>query len=525
MLAIGANVYGARGRRHYKMRKELRLIKRAVALFLMLLLSIESFGAVVSDNDGSAFITKAEFDSLKNDFQSQIDQYNTSIDAKIDGAIAAYLAGVIVNKKIRKTPISDWSEWKFIAYPTSVRATDGMWDAKNTWKKDGAFNPIPSGWRYLSVGPNWGSLGASNGGTSQSLVHYAENRWSSSDSTVMEANYELDKFKLLHQDAYFFLVEDRTDGEKKKRVKGIYFGYNNLEYVQWKSGNWFWVDKSARSGPDLYPTYAHQANCGFPTAYDLTVYPPSNLIIDPYWVYLKQTRDTTHGGSGQSCYAYEKYDVGYYANYVLDYDFNKKTIGFCSSAPTNFDLCIYDDSNGILMNSADVDIVYTYLREEGPSLSQIGYTEAQAPKTGDAVPVSYTYRYFNQDADSILLFNKAYNQYIYEITKIDVPFYGGMPILETDGNGTVTLEIEGTSDNQVDFLIKKGPFTGWRKIDDEGNCVDVINVVNGTKVTTTPANGSKITIRFDIENNATYYFKCGIGGGIKITSDIEEVIE
>ncbi len=62
-------------------------------------MSIESFAAVVSDNDGSAFITKAEFDSLKNNFQSQIDQYNTSIDSKIDGAIASYLAGITVAKK------------------------------------------------------------------------------------------------------------------------------------------------------------------------------------------------------------------------------------------------------------------------------------------------------------------------------------------------------------------------------------------------------------------------------------------
>ena len=61
-------------------------------------MSIESFGAVVSDNDGSAFITKAEFDSLKNNFQSQIDQYNTSIDSKIDGAIASYLAGIAMEK-------------------------------------------------------------------------------------------------------------------------------------------------------------------------------------------------------------------------------------------------------------------------------------------------------------------------------------------------------------------------------------------------------------------------------------------
>ena len=68
-------------------------------------MSIESFAAVVSDNDGSAFITKAEFDSLKNNFQSQIDQYNTSIDSKIDGAIASYLAGISVAKQTSKSLI------------------------------------------------------------------------------------------------------------------------------------------------------------------------------------------------------------------------------------------------------------------------------------------------------------------------------------------------------------------------------------------------------------------------------------
>ena len=78
--------------------KKFKLLKRVLSLILVLFLCIESFAAVVSDNDGSAFITKAEFDSLKNNFQSQIDQYNTSIDSKIDSAIAAYLAGIRVTK-------------------------------------------------------------------------------------------------------------------------------------------------------------------------------------------------------------------------------------------------------------------------------------------------------------------------------------------------------------------------------------------------------------------------------------------
>ena len=72
------------------------LIKQRIAWVLIVLMSINTFAAVVGDNDGAAFITKAEFESLKNDFQTQINRYNSSLDNKIDGAIATYLAGVAV---------------------------------------------------------------------------------------------------------------------------------------------------------------------------------------------------------------------------------------------------------------------------------------------------------------------------------------------------------------------------------------------------------------------------------------------
>ncbi len=68
------------------MNKTNRLIKRYIALILVLLFSIESFAAVVGDNDGAAFITKAEFDSMKNDFQSQLDRYNSSLGIWIERA-------------------------------------------------------------------------------------------------------------------------------------------------------------------------------------------------------------------------------------------------------------------------------------------------------------------------------------------------------------------------------------------------------------------------------------------------------
>ncbi len=98
------------------MKRSSSFIKRRIALFLVLLLSIESFAAVVGDNDGAAFITKAEFDSMKNDFQSQLDRYNSSLDNKIDGAIASYLSGIKINAKKNLTPlVSNYKDIRWIA--------------------------------------------------------------------------------------------------------------------------------------------------------------------------------------------------------------------------------------------------------------------------------------------------------------------------------------------------------------------------------------------------------------------------
>ena len=80
------------------MRKNRNMFKIILSIALIAGLTINTFSAVVSDNDGSAFITKAEFDSLKNNFQSQLDSYNSNIDSKIDAAIASYLAGIKVSK-------------------------------------------------------------------------------------------------------------------------------------------------------------------------------------------------------------------------------------------------------------------------------------------------------------------------------------------------------------------------------------------------------------------------------------------
>ena len=80
------------------MKKKEKLPKKILVFCLVIIFGCESFAAVVSDNDGAAFIPKAEFDSMKNTFQKEIDRFNSTIDNKIESAISGYLSGV-KNKK------------------------------------------------------------------------------------------------------------------------------------------------------------------------------------------------------------------------------------------------------------------------------------------------------------------------------------------------------------------------------------------------------------------------------------------
>ena len=84
----------------------IRKYSMKLATILIISLYINTHSAIVSDNDGPAFITKAEFDALKVNFAQQIENYEDSISGKIDGAIAAYLAGLnLAKKEIVKTSL------------------------------------------------------------------------------------------------------------------------------------------------------------------------------------------------------------------------------------------------------------------------------------------------------------------------------------------------------------------------------------------------------------------------------------
>ena len=66
----------------------------------------------IKDDTVDIQTANGEFEALKNNFVSQIENYNDSIDGKIDGAIASYLAGVNISKKqIKSLLIKDWDKY------------------------------------------------------------------------------------------------------------------------------------------------------------------------------------------------------------------------------------------------------------------------------------------------------------------------------------------------------------------------------------------------------------------------------
>lgn len=77
-----------------------KIIKSIISINLVIIMTITSFAGIVSDSDGTAFTTKQEFENLKKDFERQISDYNDSIDKKIDGAVASYLAGAQAAPKV-----------------------------------------------------------------------------------------------------------------------------------------------------------------------------------------------------------------------------------------------------------------------------------------------------------------------------------------------------------------------------------------------------------------------------------------
>lgn len=134
------------------MKKLLSNCKRLLVIFMILSLCNNTCAAVGA-NDGSAFVTKAEFDALVNTFNEQIDEYESNIITKVDGAIANYIASM----QNRTTTTRD------IIYKDA--STYGVLSINNDNPLDYKYGfPVISGWTMqgFTYEPNGGGASSQN---------------------------------------------------------------------------------------------------------------------------------------------------------------------------------------------------------------------------------------------------------------------------------------------------------------------------------------------------------------------------
>ena len=116
-------------------------LKQLIVLLVIMALSAVSY-ADVSSQDGSNFITKAEFDNMLETYNKNIDSYYSGLNAKIDSAISAYLAGL--SSEAQTTNNLFFSNWEDVtcfsgvfdpefAYPSIDIAFGGGWTTQYTW--------------------------------------------------------------------------------------------------------------------------------------------------------------------------------------------------------------------------------------------------------------------------------------------------------------------------------------------------------------------------------------------------------
>jgi hypothetical protein len=199
------------------MKKSTRFLKKLMALFLVVLMSIKSFAAIVSDNDGSAFVTKAEFEAMKNGFAEQITNYNESIDSKIDGAIAAYLAGLQLSKASNLTNyVSSMYEQYVYANAFAEKSVPLTGSNNNNFVRGAWWLFFVWGWN-LGDGNGNGQINISNAYLTDHQMHIAPGSTNSKKYFVKSIEYDGVKYYSPY-DQYTYYMDQVVTAQKVTSV-------------------------------------------------------------------------------------------------------------------------------------------------------------------------------------------------------------------------------------------------------------------------------------------------------------------
>lgn len=440
------------------------LIKRMLAIVMILILSIESYAAVVSDNDGSAFVTKAEFEILKKDFGDQIEKYNTSIDSKIDGAIASYLSGI----KLQRTEIlDDLMKGNTISFVKNISLIS---------------TSVPNA---IMINYNIGVMHVTDAQT------YGSSHYGSFELGNYYGKYNVFELK----DGYNFY---RGNAQSVKSYSIYTYGgaFVRIDLDSYYNPHKIAIntDRSYIRGisGDVRSTYGCNGSDvkKFGTA-ESTKSLFNTKLSSNQVEYLTFSRT-------------DKIDKGSLTNDYSNYQYK------ATANDTTYDMIDWANFTHDTTNT-------TYI---------VGTSDADAApnsRTGNVIPhirFAGTYITFKPKTLSIKM-NELYNYSIYGLSKLSVPLYGGVPICNITDSGKLilkfTLKSSEAATDVIKFYLADKPFEDYAPSQEItykyklsgstiGGGLPSEGTINPGEYLYTNSD-AKVEIELDCENNKTYYYK------------------
>ena len=455
------------------MSKRNKIAKRFIAFCMVIIFSVNSFAAIVADNDGSAFVTKAEFEALKDDFAKQVQSYEDSIVGKIDGAIAAYLAGIRTGRKSALDNIYNQFggsniRWYKSAqlWTTNVKRPDAevasyfyVFPSSNYWSKyTYHYYRMKTSWDLISSDTTQG------GGVSTKRV-------------ANQSAFRPQKTKL-------GLIQYEVDGSLNKLVQ--YFKYAHL-YEAWS----IWFNNSTPSGNHTW--YFNFYNCtsnknadGNISATNATVEASACRIIESTesvqnleYAACSDAMSTQHIMVNDT--EYKRYNTVLSSSVLSEVESNDnwyKTKSYSSSGSSQFFRVYYQ-------NLCD----YKYTTESASSTT------------------------WHKKPWDLLNFGHATEEY-------PVKLYEGIPLCRSEANGTIEVSSIKTSRTaDIYFAIRNEPFknetiNGNVTLDDSTAYTKVTSGSGADQKTYYKLNTQGAKITFPAAKDTTYYIKFWYSGSL-----------
>ena len=449
------------------------MAKKALCIIFAFLLSINSFAAIVSDNDGSAFVTKAEFEALKDDFAQQVQSYEDSIDGKIDGAIGAYLAGIKTSRKSTLDNIYNQFGGSNIRWYRNAQ----LW-ATNVKR------PVAEVASYFYIWPDAGYY-------SKYTYHYyrMNGTWDiiRSDSTQgggVTSKVVGSRTAFTPEKTKLGLIQYKVDGNLNKLVQ--YFKYAHL-YEAWS----IWYNNGTPSGNMVW--YFNFANCTTDKTADGSISVSNASAEGSACRIVEATSDVQKLGYAACSDAMNTQHI-----MVNDTEYKRYNTVFSTS----------------IYSSVELNSEWTKMR----SYSSYGSSQF----SGIHYQNLCDYKYTTESASSATWHKKPWEllHFGHATEEYPVKLYEGIPLCRPEANGTIEISsIKTSRTSDIYFAIRNEPFkneniNGNVTLNDSTAYTKVTSGSGADQKTYYKLNTQGAKVTFPATKDTTYYIKFWYSGAL-----------